>query len=83
LEVQKMQKLHEDQVVDAHKLLCPVPVLATIKRLRLAEPGQVMKVLGTERGVLADIPTWPEDTGNQLLARGERRAGLLDPEGER
>jgi TusA-related sulfurtransferase len=45
----------------------------------------VVKVLATDRGSLADIPAWVEDTGNQLLAtrRGGWRAGLLDPEGER
>ena len=72
-----MQKLNEDRVVDARNLLCPMPVLATAKEMRLAEPGQVVKVLATDRGALADIPAWVEDTGNELLATGEEDGALV------
>jgi tRNA 2-thiouridine synthesizing protein A len=72
-----MQKLTEDRVVDARNLLCPMPVLATTKEMRLAEPGQVVKVLATDRGALADIPAWAEDTGNELLATGEEDGALV------
>ncbi len=72
-----MQKINEDRVVDARNLLCPMPVLATAKELRLADPGQVVKVLATDRGSLADIPAWAEDTGNELLATGEEDGALV------
>jgi tRNA 2-thiouridine synthesizing protein A len=72
-----MQKINEDRVVDARNLLCPMPVLATTKEMRLAEPGQVVKVLATDRGALADIPAWVEDTGNELLATGEEDGALV------
>ena len=72
-----MQKLNEDRVVDARNLLCPMPVLATTKEMRLADPGQVVKVLATDRGSLADIPAWVEDTGNELLATGEEDGALV------
>jgi TusA-related sulfurtransferase len=54
-----------------------MPVLATTKEMRLAEPGQVVKVLATDRGALADIPAWAEDTGNQLLATTEEDGALV------
>jgi TusA-related sulfurtransferase len=72
-----MEKLNEDRVVDARNLLCPMPVLAVTKEMRLAEPGEVVKVLATDRGALADIPAWAEDTGNQLLATGEEDGALV------
>jgi len=72
-----MQKINEDRVVDARNLLCPMPVLATAKELRLADPGQVVKVLATDRGSLADIPAWAEDTGNELLATAEEADALV------
>ena len=31
------------------------------------EQGQVLKFLATDRGSIADVPTWAEDTGNELL----------------
>jgi TusA-related sulfurtransferase len=71
------ESIKEDRVVDARNLLCPMPVLATTKEMRLAEPGQVVKVLATDRGALADIPAWAEDTGNELLATAEEEGALV------
>jgi len=72
-----MQEIKEDRVVDARDLLCPMPVPATTKQMRLLEPGQVLKVLATDRGALADIPAWAEDTGNELLTSGEEDGVLV------
>ncbi|HEX6076561.1 MAG TPA: sulfurtransferase TusA family protein [Micromonosporaceae bacterium] len=57
-----------DEVVDARNQMCPMPVLATTKAIRLLAPGQVLKVLTTDKGALSDIPAWAEDTGNELLS---------------
>lgn len=57
-----------DEVVDARNLMCPMPVLATTKAMRLLQPGQVLKVLATDKGATSDIPAWAEDTGNELLS---------------
>jgi TusA-related sulfurtransferase len=70
------ESIEEDRVVDARDLLCPMPILATTKQMRLLEPGQVLKVLATDRGALADIPAWAEDTGNELIGSSEE-AGVL------
>ena len=66
-----------DEVVDARDLMCPMPVLATAKAIRRLEPGQVLKVLATDRGSLSDIPAWVEDTGNELLATGTEDGVLV------
>ena len=65
------------EVVDARDLMCPMPVLATAKAIRRLEPGQVLKVLATDRGSLSDIPAWVEDTGNELLATGTEDGVLV------
>jgi tRNA 2-thiouridine synthesizing protein A len=72
-----MQKIQEDRVVDARDLLCPMPILAATKQMRLLEPGQVLKVLATDRGALADFPAWAEDTGNELLDSAEEDGVLV------
>jgi tRNA 2-thiouridine synthesizing protein A len=64
-------KLHADSVLDARGLLCPMPILKAAKAMRDLEPGQVLKLLSTDRGSLADVPAWAEDTGNELLASGK------------
>ena len=71
------ESIREDRLVDARDLLCPMPVLATTKEMRLAEPGEVVKVLATDRGALADIPAWAEDTGNELLGSAEEDGALV------
>ena len=71
-----MQKINEDRLVDARNLLCPMPVLATAKQMRLLEPGQVLKVIATDKGALADIPAWAGDTDNELLSAGTEDAVL-------
>lgn len=56
--------------VDARDLMCPMPVLAATKAMRLLEPGQVLKVLATDRGALSDMPAWADDNGHELLSSG-------------
>ena len=69
-------ELREDRLLDARGLLCPMPVVKANKEMRSLEPGQVLKVLATDRGSIADMPAWAEDTGNELLEWHEE-AGVL------
>jgi tRNA 2-thiouridine synthesizing protein A len=60
-------EVKEDRVLDARGLLCPMPVVKAGKEMKSLEPGQVLKLLATDRGSVADVPAWAEDTGNELL----------------
>jgi tRNA 2-thiouridine synthesizing protein A len=62
-----MAQIQEDRVLDARGLLCPMPVVKAAKEIRGLEAGQVLKILATDRGSIADVPAWAEDTGNELL----------------
>jgi TusA-related sulfurtransferase len=55
------------QELDARGLLCPMPVIKIAKAMKALAPGQVLKLLATDRGSIADIPAWAESTGNELL----------------
>jgi TusA-related sulfurtransferase len=55
------------QELDARGLLCPMPVIKTAKAVKALAPGDVLKLLATDRGSIADIPAWAESTGNELL----------------
>jgi TusA-related sulfurtransferase len=59
--------MKEDRLLDARGLLCPMPVVKADKEIKSLEPGQVLKILATDRGSIADMPAWAEDTGNELL----------------
>jgi len=60
-------QITEDRLLDARGLLCPMPVVKAGKEIKSLEPGQVLKILATDRGSVADMPAWAEDTGNELI----------------
>jgi len=62
-----MPDIKEDVVLDARNLLCPMPVVKAGKQIRSLEHGQILKILATDRGSIADFPAWADDTGNELL----------------
>ncbi len=71
-----MTDLKVDRELDARGLLCPMPVVRAAKEMKGLEPGQVLKVIATDRGAIADFPAWAEDTGNQLLEWHEQGGQL-------
>jgi TusA-related sulfurtransferase len=44
-----------------------MPIVKTAKAMKELEPGQVLKVMATDRGSISDVPAWAETTGNELL----------------
>jgi len=44
-----------DQVLDAKGLNCPLPILKAKKALKTLENGQVLEVLSTDPGSVADF----------------------------
>jgi TusA-related sulfurtransferase len=57
----------EDSSLDCRGLLCPMPVVRCSREMKRLRPGQVLKLLATDRGAVTDIPAWAADTGNELL----------------
>jgi TusA-related sulfurtransferase len=56
-----------DRVLDCRGLLCPMPVVRIGREIEDMEPGEVVKVMATDRGSIADVPAWAADTGNEVL----------------
>lgn len=54
-------------VLDARGLLCPMPVIRVQDRVRELEPGTVLQALGTDPGILNDIPAWCRVNGHRVL----------------
>ena len=52
-------------------------LVKTVKAMKTLERGQVLKVLATDRGAIADFPAWASDTGNELLSQGEEDGVLV------
>lgn len=66
-----MSHITETKILDVTGLLCPMPVVKASKEMRSLEAGDVLKILATDRGAVADFPAWAEDTGNELLIQNE------------
>jgi TusA-related sulfurtransferase len=60
-------EIQEATTVDARGLVCPMPIVRTAKAMKGLAPGEVLKVIATDRGSVADIPAWAGSTGNELL----------------
>lgn len=56
-----------DKVLDCKGLACPMPIVKTKKAIETIEAGQVLEVLATDKGSVADIQGWAKNTGHQYL----------------
>lgn len=56
-----------DHILDAKGLSCPMPIVKTKNKMKELSPGEVLEVLATDRGSIADIKAWADSTGEQYL----------------
>jgi tRNA 2-thiouridine synthesizing protein A len=72
-----MAQTKEDRTLDCRGLLCPMPIVKTGKEVKELAAGQILKIVATDRGAIADFPAWAEDTGNPLLEWHQDGAELV------
>ncbi len=63
-----------NQECDASGLLCPLPIIRTRKALAAMVSGEVLRVVATDPGLMKDMPTLAQKSGNALLLH-EREDG--------
>ena len=56
-----------EHVLDAKGLTCPLPVLRARKALNEVPAGEILQVLSTDPGSVADFTAFCRTTGNELL----------------
>lgn len=56
-----------DRSLDCKGLSCPMPIVRTKKAIDQMEPGQVLEVVATDAGSVADVKGWTSRTGHQFL----------------
>lgn len=47
-----------EHVLDARRLLCPLPVIRVQDRIKGLGAGETLEVVCTDPGTLSDIPAW-------------------------
>lgn len=55
------------QVLNARRLLCPLPVIRTQDKVKQLSPGDRLEVICTDPGVMQDIPAWCRINGHTVL----------------
>jgi len=56
-----------DIELDCTGLLCPLPVVKTMKAIKKMQVGQVLKMISTDPGAPPDMAAWSRQTGNEIL----------------
>lgn len=62
-----METENIDLAIDARGLACPMPIFKAKKGLQAVELGQVVEVVCTDPGSIADFKAFANSTGHELL----------------
>jgi tRNA 2-thiouridine synthesizing protein A len=54
--------------LDARGLKCPMPIVRTAQQMKSLAGGQLLEVLATDPGAVADFAAWSRATGNDIVA---------------
>ncbi len=63
--------MSEHKVIDARGSFCPGPLMELIAGIKLAQVGDDIEVLSTDKGSASDIPEWISKVGHVLLETRE------------
>jgi TusA-related sulfurtransferase len=55
------------ETLNTRRLLCPLPVIRTQDKVKQLQPGDVLEVVGTDPGIMQDIPAWCRINGHKVL----------------
>lgn len=62
--------------IDAKGLSCPMPVIKAKRGISEIGMGEVLEILSTDPGSMADFKAWARSTGHELLMSQEQ-AGVF------
>ena len=62
-----MDEITANKTLDARGLQCPMPVVKTSQEIKSIAAGEILEVLATDPGSMADIQAWCKSTGNELV----------------
>lgn len=54
-------------LLDAQRLLCPLPVIKVQDKVGTLEQGDVLEVLCSDPGAVNDVPAWCRINGHRVL----------------
>ena len=66
-----MDMIHKE--LDARGLMCPLPILKAKKALSDMHSGEILCVLATDPGSVADFEAWTRSTGHELVQASQEQ----------
>ena len=59
--------MQEKHILNTRRLLCPLPVIRTQEAVKKLRVGDILEIIGTDKGILQDIPVWCRINGHTIL----------------
>jgi len=56
-----------ETMLDARRMLCPMPVIRTQEKVEQLQAGDTLTVICTDPGALHDIPAWCRVNGHEVI----------------
>jgi TusA-related sulfurtransferase len=69
--LKREEHMSERKVIDARGTFCPGPLMELIANMKLADVGEELEVLSTDKGSAADIPEWINKVGHEMVSTTE------------
>ncbi|MGB7541686.1 MAG: sulfurtransferase TusA family protein [Burkholderiales bacterium] len=61
----------ERKIIDARGSFCPGPLMELIAGMKMAQVGDELEVLSTDKGSASDVPEWIKKVGHEMLETRE------------
>ncbi len=56
-----------DHTLDCIGFYCPLPIVKTVTKMKELKVGEILEMVGDDKGILKDMPAWAEATGHEFL----------------
>ena len=66
-----MSEITPTQELNCRGMNCPLPVLKTKKAIKSLNAGDVLKIVATDPGSVADMAAFSRSTGHEILDQSE------------
>ena len=66
-----------DEILDARRLLCPLPVIRTQDKVENMKAGEHLVIRCTDHGVINDVPAWCRINGHEVLSIDEQDQDIV------
>lgn len=65
-----------DQTLDCMGFYCPLPIVKTVEKMKELKTGEILEMIGDDKGIIKDMPAWCEATGHEFLGIEEERGEI-------